>query len=173
MRPILIVLALALAAAACGGDEAEQEPPRTMPPIAESDLTPPDTAAADTAVIDTVAGPADRVEGDGTESPSAAARGPRLYTVQVAAFLDRQSAQEWTRRLRSEGFPVWNYLAEVAGEPYYRVRVGALPTVAEAMQLGALITDRYEWPVWVAPLTPTDPAPENAVADSRRILEGG
>jgi hypothetical protein len=78
----------------------------------------------------------------------------------------------WTGRLKSQGLPVWTSMAELGGQTFYRVRVGAVPTVSEARRLGTMLSQRYEWPVWVAPLSAADRIPENAVADTRRMLGG-
>lgn len=98
--------------------------------------------------------------------------GQRLYTVQVAAFMSADSAQKWAGRLSSLDLPVWMSMAELGGTTYYRVRVGAVPTVQEARRLGALMTERFEWPVWVAPVTPSDRMPADAVTATRRVLGG-
>lgn len=189
MRLTALVL-FALLAAACGGDEPDEPPPPETAP-----QTAPPPAATDTAAEETGAMPegdaggaapaeprAQREDGrqardaDGRQSPApagGATEGQRLYTVQVAAFLQSSSASEWAARLESQGLPVWVSMAEIGGRTFHRLRVGAVPTMAEARRLGAMIMDRYEWPVWVAPLTPADRPPAEAVQDTRRLLESG
>ncbi|HUG40389.1 MAG TPA: SPOR domain-containing protein [Longimicrobiales bacterium] len=173
-----LILAALLLAAACGEDEPDEtEIPRPAPT---------QRPVTDTTLGDTVATPAGQpgaAERDGAARPpdagagepaggAAAASGERLYTVQVAAFTDVDSARAWTGRLSSLDLPVWMSMAEVGGRTYYRVRVGAVPTVTEARQLGSMLTRRFEWPVWVAPVTPSDGMPEGTVESTRRALGG-
>ncbi|MBW3552889.1 MAG: SPOR domain-containing protein [Gemmatimonadetes bacterium] len=103
---------------------------------------------------------------------TAPAPGQRLYTIQVAAFTSPDSARKWTGRLNSLSLPVWTSMVELGGTTYYRVRVGAVPTVSEARRLGSMLSQRFEWPVWVAPVTPADRLPDGAVESTRRVLEG-
>lgn len=114
-----------------------------------------------------VAAPTGTGRADGASMPSA-----RLYTVQVAAFTSPDSARKWTARLNSLDLPTWTSVTELGGTTYYRVRVGAVPTVSDARRLGSLLSTRLEWPVWVAPITPADPIPNNAEAATRRVLQG-
>ncbi len=112
-----------------------------------------------------VAAPTGTGEADGASMPSA-----RLYTVQVAAFTSPEPARMWTGRLNSLDLPTWTSVAELGGTTYYRVRVGAVPTVTEARRLGSLLSGRFEWPVWVAPITGADPLPDDVVAATRQVL---
>ena len=191
-----VALAALVTLAACGGDEPEEAatPPRpaqTQRPAAA------DTTLGDTSRAAGQAGAAANRPGGqaGQAGQQAGARpggqagaagqagasgqggvtapaGQRLYTVQVAAFASPDSARKWTGRLNSLELPVWTSMAELGGTTYYRVRVGAAPTVAEARRLGTLLSQRFTWPVWVAPVTPADRMPEGAVASTRRVLGG-
>ena len=118
------------------------------------------------------AGQAGQAGAAGRAGSEAGSPGGRLYTVQVAAFTSPDSAQKWTRRLGSLDLPVWMSMTELGGATYYRVRVGAVASVTDARRLGAVISRRFEWPVWVAPVTPSDRMPDDAVADTRRLLGG-
>lgn len=198
MRSVIPVLLLAtFLASGCGDDEPDtadtDAAPRPVPRQQPVDTTLGDTAGPPAGgATDAGAGeqegapgqpagqgqaagqegqPARAAAGGGQAEAGEAGRG-RLYTVQVAAFENARSATEWVGRLRSQGLPVWSSLAEVRGRTFHRVRVGAVPTVAEARTLGAMITNRYEWPVWIAPLTPADRMPDSAVEDTRRIIGG-
>lgn len=193
-----LALAAVFALAGCGGDEPEQteipRPTTTQRPVAP-DTTLGDTAAGAARPGTTAARPgqpggqpgqggqagqAGRAGGQvggqagaADAQPGATARtGSRLYTVQVAAFESPDSARKWTGRLSSLDLPVWTSMAELGGTTYYRVRVGAVSSVADARRLGALLSQRFEWPVWVAPVTPSDRMPEGAVASTRRVLGG-
>ncbi len=181
---------VALLTAGCGGDDAEETLPPTTRPA-------PRTPAADTTMGDTTA-PADtlgaagaarrgadaqrpgsataptRAPGtSGQASAAPTADGQRLYTIQVAAFTEQATAREWSDRLRRQGLPVWVSMAEPGGRTFYRVRTGATSTVSDARRLGTMISERYNWPVWVAPMTAADRPPEDAVQATRRLLEGG
>lgn len=107
---------------------------------------------------------------DGADAPSDTPDGQRLYTAQVAAFMSPDPARKWTDRLQSLDLPAWTSMVELEGRTFYRVRVGAVSDMAEARRLGALLTERFEWPVWVAAVTPSDPMPDDAVASTRRVL---
>ena len=108
----------------------------------------------------------------GGQAAPAAPTGQRLYTVQVAAFTSPDSARKWTGRLNSLELPVWTSMAELGGTTYYRVRVGAVSSVSDARRLGTLLSERFTWPVWVAPITPADRMPDDAVSSTRRVLGG-
>lgn len=163
----LPVLTLAALAAGCGGDEPAQEPAQEQAPPPAEELRP----------IPPAPPPGQMTQGQ-TEPPPPAATEPTpvqnqaMYTVQVAAFLNAATAREWAGRLQSQDLPVWTSEARVQGQTFHRLRVGALPSVSDTRRLGAVITGRYHWPVWIAPLSPTDRLPGGAVQDSRRILQG-
>lgn len=135
-------------------------------PGAERRADPPD-APAEAGEPEDVAAPTGTGAPDAASTPSA-----RLYTVQVAAFTSPDSARKWTGRLNSLDLPTWTSVAELGGTTYYRVRVGAVPTVTDARRLGSLLSGRFEWPVWVAPITGADPVPDDAVAETRQVLGG-
>jgi cell division septation protein DedD len=186
MRLIPFALVALLALSGCGGDEPEQTPERSTPaprrPAADTTLG--DTIAPDTAAVDTtVAGGeasgspgagAEEAAGAGAagETPSSTGR-QRLYTVQIAAFTEPTSATDWAGRLRRQGLPAWTSMAELGGRTFYRVRVGAVRELDQARALGSMVSNRYEWPVWVAPITPADQVPDDAVEATRRVLQGG
>lgn len=179
MRSLTLLALAALLASGCGDREPEvdTDSPRPSPAqpvdttIGDTVSVQPDTAgirpAGGAASGDPAAAPADR--------PGAAVgstRRTRLYTVQVAAFERAASATEWVDRLQRQGLPVWKSVAEVRGRTFHRVRVGATPSFGEARTLGSMLTDRYHWPVWVAPATPADPMPDDVLAETRRVLSG-
>lgn len=111
------------------------------------------------------------------ERPAAAAPAPartrgRLYTVQVGAFVDAKSVTDagLVERIRRLSVPVWVSRAEVKGRTFTRVRVGALPSVAEAEEFGRFLTRQFKWPVWIAPVEATDAVPADAVPATRAFL---
>lgn len=154
-----LVFGLALALAACG----EDEPPPPQQTAAQRPAPPP----ADTQ--QQMAQPEPEPEPEPMPEPATPVRG-RLYTVQVAAFLSPDSARKWSGRLASQGLPVWTTIHEVQGRMFHRVRVGAVPTVGEARQLGEILKQRYEWPTWVAPVTPAEPVPDGAVEATQDLI---
>ncbi len=94
-----------------------------------------------------------------------------LYSVQVGAFTDAGTATKWAGRLRSQGMPVWTSTAEVEGQTFHRLRFGALPSFTDTRRLAHLVSTKYEWPVWIAPLTSADRLPANAIQNTRSVLE--
>lgn len=167
--PTVLALFTALSVVACG-EEPDPEPPPT-PPAPEA---PADTLDVPVDTADPVLppGPARPGQPDAEEvlPDAGAVEGGQLFTVQVAAFTNPESADMWTDRLSGQGMPVWTSVAELGGRTFYRVRIGASPTVAEARQLGESLGERYHWPVWVAPMTPTDRPPQGAVESTRRLI---
>lgn len=170
-----LVIAIVLPLVACGDDPAPEPPP---PPSV------PEAPAAPDAPADTLDVPVDTMEPAIPPGPSrpghpdagevlpdaGAAEGEGLFTIQVAAFTDPASAELWTDRLSGHGLPVWISIAERSGQTFHRVRIGAAPTVGEARRLGEMLSERYQWPVWVAPVTPVDRPPQGAVETTRRLI---
>lgn len=190
MRPTTFAL-LALLLAGCGGDDSEapetfqtdirRSAEATADDTADAPPPAPDRDGAAREAGSRAASPdptASESSGSSSEPERADTRAApsgdeRLYTVQIAAFTEPSSAEELEQRLRSEGLPVWTSVTEHGGRTYYRLRVGVVPTVSDARRLGSMITQRYEWPVWVAPLTPADRLPAGAVEATRRLLGTG
>jgi cell division septation protein DedD len=179
--PSVLVLVPMIALTGLTGCRDEPDPePRTPPPVLEAPAdTPVDSPAPDPADPDPLApGPArpgaDAGAGGGEAvDPDGVRTTQPLYTVQVAAFTNRESAELWRDRLGDQGLPVWTAVSEVGGRTFYRVRVGAVPTVSEARRLGSMLTARYDWPVWIAPLSPADQVPAGAVDRTRRAIASG
>ncbi|MFW5947010.1 MAG: SPOR domain-containing protein [Gemmatimonadota bacterium] len=177
----VLTLAALVPIAGCGDDEpppdagtpagqpAEQAAPAGAD-TGQADATPPGAGPA--AAPDSPAAATDSPAGAAGAAGAAttAAGEPSLYTVQVAAFADAETAREWAERLGARDLPVWTSTAEVRGRTFHRLRVGALPALTDARRLGRLVTERYAWPVWVAPLTATDDLPVT-VEDTRELLE--
>ena len=161
---LLTALTLTALLAGCGGDEPEpaptQQPDESAQPPAAVPAAPrpePDTAA----------------EPESGPEPGTRVGDQRLYTVQVAAFVNAVTAREWTERLQDQRIPVWTSTARVDGRMFHRLRLGALPELSEARRLADMIRARHHWPVWVAPLDPSDRLPLNAVQRTREALRSG
>ena len=161
---LLTALTLAALLAGCGGDEPEQ-PPTQQPE--ESAQPPAAVPAAPRPEADTGA------QAEPESGPEARVGDRRLYTVQVAAFLNAVTAREWTERLKDQEIPVWSSTARVDGRMYHRLRLGALPELSDARRLADMIRARHHWPVWIAPLEPSDRLPLNAVQRTREALRSG
>lgn len=191
-RTTALTLVAALTIAGCGEDDAEPPPD----PGESEEARPTRDPTVDRTLGDTVpveAGPAVDAPAAAPERASAGATGAaetasgsqeggdagssgatgRMYTVQIASFTDAATARDWAARLRGEDLPVWVSEVRIGERTYHRVRVGAAPTIESARRVGALLHSRYDWPVWIAPLTAEDRIPANAVRDTRRIIEGG
>ncbi|MGK7312044.1 MAG: SPOR domain-containing protein [Candidatus Longimicrobiales bacterium M2_2A_002] len=162
---LLTALTLTALLAGCGGDEPEPAP--TQQPE-ESAQPPAAVPAAPRPEPDTAAEP----ESEAPE-PGSRVGDRRIYTVQVAAFVNAVTAREWTERLQDQEIPVWTSTARVDGRMFHRLRLGALPELSEARRLADMIRARYHWPVWVAPLTPSDRLPLNAVQRTREAARSG
>lgn len=128
-------------------------------------------SAAGTAPAAAVAAPqATRAASSATAS-NAPVAGP-LFTVQVGAFVEEETAHRWADRLRRKNLPVWVTPAVVKGMRVSRVRVGALPSLAEAENLGRMLSQDYGWPVWVDRVGNIEAVTADAVAASRSFLRG-
>lgn len=183
-RLTVLALAAGVALSACGRDEPQtQIPPsqqRPTPRRAAVDTARPNTTRPDTMRPESIAGrPGTPEAGRAAAQPAApragrsVASGRRLYTVQVAAFTNASAANMWAQRLTRQGFPAWTSMAELGGRTFYRVRVGAVPTVSGARKLGDILTRKYEWPFWVAPISGGEQLPADAVQNTQRLIAGG
>ena len=71
------------------------------------------------------------------------------YTVQVAGCEDRAYAEFLVGRYTERGYEPYIQSASVEGQTFYRVRIGAFETLAEAAALRNQITDRYSVDAWI------------------------
>lgn len=109
-----------VAAAPADVDPPAAAPAPSAPPIPASASAPAPTPAADKP---SVAGSA---SGRATAKPPAVKPGGGAFTVQVAAFRDRESAERLALQLESRGYDAYVQRSEVSGKgTWYRVRVGA------------------------------------------------
>lgn len=146
----------------------------------------PDTDQPDDGPMDTAgsegearaagsAGPAGddagRGTGDGPDGRTVLPNG-RLFTVQVAAFVNADSAAAWSERLGGRGLPVWVTETTQGGRTYHRVRIGAVARLGEARGLGERIQNELRMPVWVAPVEPTTRIPADLVQRTLEHLGG-
>jgi cell division septation protein DedD len=147
---IILIFGLTLPLAACGGDDEQvQEPP------AQEQVEPPPPFVAPVA-------PAPEPE---------PLSGP-LYTIQMGAFLNADSAAVLRDRLADQGLPAWTVDEDVGGRPFHRVRIGATSTGSEARRLGEILTERYGWSVWIAPVTSFESVPVGAIEATQTVIGG-
>lgn len=173
---VALVFATALAIVTACGRGKEAQPPARQRPAAPAPTRPrPDSArmaAARRAKAES-ARAQPRPAPDTMNKPAPPARpAGALFTVQIAAFVNADSARTWTGRLTSQGLPVWTTTIQLHGRTFHRVRIGAVPTVEEARKLGDMLRTRYSWSFWIAPVREADAVPDGAVRATQRILAG-
>ena len=147
---LIPIFGLILTVVACGGDDEpiqEQQPQEQVQP-------PPSPVAQET-----------------PEPEPEPISGP-LYTVQMGAFLNPDSAVVQRDRLANLGLPAWTVNQEVEGRQFRRVRIGAASTGSEARSLGEILTERYGWSIWVALVTSTESVPDGALEATRDLIGG-
>ena len=149
---LIPIFGLILTVVACGGDDEpiqEQQPQEQVQP-------PPSPVAQAT--------PEPEPEPEPISGP--------LYTVQMGAFLNPDSAVVQRDRLANLGLPAWTVDQEVEGRQFRRVRIGAASTGSEARSLGEILTERYGWSIWVALVTSTESVPDGALEATRDLIGG-
>ena len=154
----ILIFGLALAVVACGDDDEqiqEQQPQEQV-------QRPPPPAAQATAEPEPEPVPEPEVEPEPMSDP--------LYTVQVGAFLNADSAVVQRERLASEGLPTWTEDQTVGGRMFHRVRVGAVRTGAEGRRLSEILTQRYALPIWVALVVTVERIPAGALEATQDVL---
>jgi hypothetical protein len=88
----------------------------------------------------------------------------------MGAFLNPDSAVVQRDRLADLGLPAWTVDQEVEGRRFRRVRIGAASTGSEARRLGEILTQRYGWSIWVAPVASTESVPDGTVEATRELV---
>jgi hypothetical protein len=71
------------------------------------------------------------------------------FAVQVGAFSESRAAERLAESLRGKGFEVYVSAGAKAGEASWRVRVGPLPSRAEADRVAARLKAEEKLPTWV------------------------
>lgn len=72
------------------------------------------------------------------------------FTVQVSAWMTQQKADAEAAKLSAAGYTAFVEDASVAGESWYRVRVGRYGTMEEAQQAAAQLQPMMESQLWVS-----------------------
>jgi len=147
---LIPIFGLVLTVVACGGDD---EPIQEQQP--QEQVQPPPSPVA-----------------QATPEPEPEPISGPLYTVQMGAFLNPDSAVVQRDRLANLGLPAWTVDQEVEGRQFRRVRIGAASTGSEARSLGEILTERYGWSIWVALVTSTESVPDGALEATRDLIGG-
>jgi len=147
---LIPIFGLVLTVVACGGDD---EPIHEQQP--QEQVQPPPSPVA-----------------QATPEPEPEPISGPLYTVQMGAFLNPDSAVVQRDRLANLGLPAWTVNQEVEGRQFRRVRIGAASTGSEARSLGEILTERYGWSIWVALVTSTESVPDGALEATRDLIGG-
>ena len=147
---LIPIFGLILTVVACGGDD---EPIHEQQP--QEQVQPPPSPVA-----------------QATPEPEPEPISGPLYTVQMGAFLNPDSAVVQRDRLANLGLPAWTVNQEVEGRQFRRVRIGAASTGSEARRLGEILTERYGWSIWVALVTSTESVPDGALEATRDLIGG-
>ncbi|UCE23961.1 MAG: SPOR domain-containing protein [Candidatus Zixiibacteriota bacterium] len=108
-------------------------------------------------VAETVEAPADTMEaladasavGEEVEYMPPSAPMGSGYTVQVAGCEDRVYAEYLIDKYVQRGYEPYLTTASVAGQTYYRVRIGSFETLAEAKILKNELADRFSIDAWI------------------------
>ncbi|MFN0157550.1 MAG: SPOR domain-containing protein [Bacteroidota bacterium] len=79
-----------------------------------------------------------------------ASSGTGNFTVQVSSWVTRSKANEEVARLNATGLSAFVSEANVAGETWYRVRVGRYATQKEAEEAASQLQEMLENGIWVA-----------------------
>jgi cell division septation protein DedD len=107
-------------------------------------------AATAEATVDSTALMADLTAVPDEDEYSVAAEPPgQGYTVQVAGCEDRVYAEHLVEVYSQRGYEAYVVSANVQGQTYYRVRIGAFESLAEARALETQLADRYSIDAWV------------------------
>jgi septal ring-binding cell division protein DamX len=77
------------------------------------------------------------------------AAAPNVRTVQVSSYASPTPANWWVGELKRQNIPAYMVQATINGQNWYRIRIGATLTGAEARELAAKIHARYKWPTWI------------------------
>lgn len=126
-------------AARIGTPSPAQEAAPAQAPAAEAQPAPAPAAAVPTPAPTPAAAPKPAPQ-PAAAKPPAVKPGGGAFTVQVAAFRDRESAERLSLQLESRGYDAYVQRSEVAGKgTWYRVRVGAFDDKEAARALAAKI----------------------------------
>ena len=152
-----LIFGLVLAVVSCGGDD---EPVPDSQALERQLEQPPVVAPAPTAP-----------EPEPEPEPEPL-RGP-LFTVQMGAFLNADSAAVQRDRLVDRGLPAWTEDRDVEGRRFHRVRIGAASTGSEARRLGEILTSRYGWSLWITSVNSLESVPDGAVQATQDLIGDG
>ncbi len=96
----------------------------------------------------------------------------RLYTVQIAAYVDATAASTLAERARTLGAPVWVSTVTLGGRTIHRVRIGASPSRVDALELARRVQAQLQIQPWVTHVEPPDAPSDDAVSATRAAITG-
>jgi len=131
---------------AAGGEEPQTTPEPSLDPSAVPNGTSPEPAA--TLPHGEPAAPTTHREPAPTFNPPPSGSGN--YTVQVSSWLSKSMAEKEASRLSSAGMSAFVEDAVIAGENWYRVRVGRYGSSKEAKDAASQLSHSLEGRIWVA-----------------------
>jgi len=140
-------------AASASTDQGTNPAPGESTPTPEPNVEPSATAAPSTSTAAPSAAPASRPSRS-TEAPPRftppPSSGSGSYTVQVSSWTSKEAADREASRLSAAGMSAFVETAVIAGENWYRVRVGRYGSSKEAKDAADQLAKSMEGQIWVA-----------------------
>ena len=164
-RTILDALLVLVVVAACGGgDEELQDTARPTPPAAQQ--------GASTTPAPAPARPAAPAPDPNALAAAELSAATGLRTVQVASFLNAETAQKQAAWLTRAGVPAWTTTAMVGDQQFTRVRIGVATTGADARAIAERVRGEYQWPAWITMVEDRSGLTGNTLVTSRNWSAG-
>jgi cell division septation protein DedD len=95
-----------------------------------------------------------------------------MYTVQVGAFADGNTARAWARRLEARGLPTRLDEVTARGQRLIRLRVGAVDSRDDAQLLASRLRRDFGYDTWIDGVTAGETIAPDAIVLTLRYLFG-
>jgi cell division septation protein DedD len=95
-----------------------------------------------------------------------------MYTVQVGAFSDGNTARAWARRLEARGLPTRLDEVTAGGQRLIRLRVGAVDSREDAQLLASRLRRDFGYDTWIDGVTAGEAIAPDAIVLTLRYLFG-
>jgi cell division septation protein DedD len=95
-----------------------------------------------------------------------------MYTVQVGAFADGNTARAWARRLEARGLPTRFDEVMARGQRLIRLRVGAVDSREDAQLLASRLRRDFGYDTWIDGVTAGETMAPDAIVRTLRYLFG-
>jgi cell division septation protein DedD len=95
-----------------------------------------------------------------------------MYTVQVGAFADGNTARAWARRLEARGLPVRFDEVTARGQRLIRLRVGAVDSREDAQLLASRLRRDFGYDTWIDGVAAGETIAPDAIVLTLRYLFG-